>query len=150
MIAETEVEPYLVIVDDSEEDAELTTRVLKSGKLITSVVHFSDGAEALEYFFSASFKRLPVLMLLDLDMPKVGGLEVLRKIKQDELKKHIPIVIMSSCGDDNVIRESYSLGVNGFVRKHVQFEKFRQEMLCVGDFWLRTNYYPGNPNQTDQ
>jgi two-component system, response regulator len=144
MSKDTPDEPYLVIVDDSEEDAELTTRVLRGGNLIREVVHFFDGVEALDFVFSASFKAPPILMLLDLDMPKIHGLEVLKKIKNDEMKKRIPVVIMSSCSDEEIIKQSYSLGVNGFVKKHTQYDLFKKEITHLGEFWLKTNYSPAH------
>jgi two-component system, response regulator len=143
MTQETEDQPYLLLADDSEEDADLTARVLRGGKLIEHVVHFYDGSQLLDYVFSDSFSTHPLLLLLDLDMPKTHGLEVLRKMKSDGDKKHIPVVVMSGCSDEGVIKQTYELGVNGFVRKHTQFEKFKEEILHVGKFWLKTNYYPG-------
>lgn len=140
MNTEIEAPRHLVIVDDSDEDAELTIRILQKENLIDSVTRFYDGPEALDYFLSATLTTRPKLILLDLDMPKMHGLEVLRQLKQHHECRPIPVVIMSSSFDDETVRTSYLLGVNGYVRKHSLYENLKEEVKQMGTYWLRTNY----------
>src|SRR6266481_5678471 len=101
----------ILLVEDSLDDAELTIRALKKHNLGNHLLHLEDGEEALKYIFSEN-NNMPKLILLDLKMPKVDGLEVLRKIKSDERKKIIPVVVLTSSKEERDIIESYKLGVN--------------------------------------
>lgn len=134
--------PDILLVDDSFEDAELTLRVLKKDDLIQSGIHLHDGEQALLYLFSTAFEARPKLIVLDIEMPKVNGIEVLRRIKSDPSKMFIPVVMMSSSSNEKHVEESYRLGVNGYVVKHTNYEKFRDEIIWLGKYWLQTNYSP--------
>lgn len=131
----------VLLIEDNPDDAELTIRVLKKHHLANNLVHLQDGEEALNFLFSKC-NNTPKLILLDLKMPKVDGIEVLRKIKSDEQKKLIPIVILTSSKEDRDIIDSYQLGVNAYVVKPVEFEKFVEAVAQVGLFWLLLNQSP--------
>jgi two-component system response regulator len=131
----------ILLVEDNQEDAELTIRALKKQKLANNLVHLQDGEEALNYLFSTE-NNLPKLVLLDLKMPKVDGIEVLRKIKNDELRKVIPVVLLTSSKEERDIIESYKLGVNAYIVKPVEFEKLVSAVSDIGLFWLILNQSP--------
>lgn len=122
----------ILLVDDNPADVELTLRGLKKHNLTNRVFVVKDGAEALEYIFAAgvyadrNIKEIPKLILLDLKLPKVDGLEVLRKIKSQEKTKLIPVVVLTSSKEEKDIIESYKLGVNSYIVKPVDFDKFVQ------------------------
>lgn len=139
----------ILLVDDSLEDAELAIRVLKKNHLANNLLHLEDGAEALDYLFNNPSRnnKLPKVMLLDLKMPKVDGLEVLSKIKSDEKLKQIPVVVMTSSKEERDIVESYRLGVNAYIVKPVDLEKFLKAITDIGFFWLVLNEVPNEPHQ---
>jgi two-component system response regulator len=133
----------VLLVEDNPDDAELTIRVLRKHHLANNLVHLQDGEEALKFLFSKdNNNNNPKLILLDLKMPKVDGIEVLRKIKNDEVKKIIPVVVLTSSKEDRDIIESYNLGVNAYVVKPVEFEKFVEAVTHLGLFWLLLNQPP--------
>jgi two-component system, response regulator len=129
----------ILLVEDNLDDAGLTIRALKKNNLTARLLHLRDGEEALEFLFSENENPLPKLILLDLKMPKVDGIEVLRKIKLDERKKVIPVVILTSSKEDRDIVESYKLGVNAYIVKPVDFEKFVKAVTELGLFWISLN-----------
>lgn len=131
----------VLLVEDNPDDAELTIRVLKKHNLANNLVHLHDGEAALEFLFAAG-SNIPRLILLDLKMPKVDGIEVLRKIKNDEKRKVIPVVILTSSKEERDVIESYKLGVNAYVVKPVEFEKFVEAVAKLGLFWLLLNQPP--------
>jgi two-component system response regulator len=133
----------ILLVEDNQEDAELTIRALKKQRLANNLIHLQDGEEALDYLF-ASENNLPKLVLLDLKMPKVDGIEVLRKIKNDELRKVIPVVLLTSSKEERDIVESYKLGVNAYIVKPVEFEKLVSAVSDIGLFWLILNQSPNH------
>jgi CheY-like chemotaxis protein len=138
----------ILLVEDSLEDATLVIRSLKKNNLGNSLKHLSDGAEALEFIFAKgkfvgrNMEDKPKLILLDLKMPKVDGLEVLKEIKSDDRTKSIPVVIMTSSREDKDLVESYKLGVNGFVIKPVSFDNFSKAVADLGMYWLMVNQSP--------
>lgn len=138
----------IILVEDSLEDANLIMRSLKKHNLGNSIIHLKDGAEALNFIFaegeytSRKIEDKPKLILLDLKMPKVDGLEVLRALKADPRTKTIPIVIMTSSHEDRDLIESYELGVNSYVVKPVSFENFAQAVAELGMYWLMVNQSP--------
>jgi CheY-like chemotaxis protein len=139
--------PRILLVEDSELDAELALRALAASHLANEVLHLQDGAQALDYLFRRGmFSReagpLPAVVLLDLKMPKIGGMEVLRQIKSDPELKAIPIVVMTSSREDQDLLESYKLGVNAYVVKPVQFENFLEAVKQIGAFWAVLNEPP--------
>jgi len=129
----------VLLIEDSPEDAELTIRVLKKHNLANNLVHLQDGEAALDFLFAKESNNIPRLILLDLKMPKVDGIEVLRKIKSDDEKKIIPVVVLTSSKEERDVIESYKLGVNAYVVKPVEFEKFVEAVAQVGLFWLLLN-----------
>ena len=137
----------ILFVEDSLNDVELTLSALGESHLVNEVVVVRDGAEALDYLYRRGVYTLrdnenPVLILLDLKMPKVDGLEVLRQIKQDEKLNPIPVVIMTSSHEERDIVESYRLGVNAYVVKPIDFAQFTEAVKTLGLFWVIINQPP--------
>jgi CheY-like chemotaxis protein len=147
-IASVQTELDILLVEDDPADAELAVRELRRHKLANKIHVIADGAEALDYVFcrgayrSGSFSRPPKVILLDMKLPKVGGLEVLKAIKGDSRTRTIPVVVMTSSSEQQVLIESYKLGVNAFIRKPVDFDEFRRIIERVGMFWLVVNQAP--------
>lgn len=131
----------VLLVEDNSSDAELTIRALKKHNLANKLVHVKDGAAALDLLFghNGSNGRTPRVVLLDLKLPKVDGIEVLRRIKSDARTKSIPVVVMTSSREDRDLTSCYELGVNAYVVKPVEFEDFAQAVSKVGCFWLLIN-----------
>lgn len=129
----------ILFVEDNMNDAELAIRALKKNNMSNHLVHLQDGEEALKFLFSDSIKSLPKLILLDLKMPKIDGIEVLRRIKSDPARRVIPVVVMTSSKEECDIVDSYELGVNAYIVKPVDFEKFSKAIFEVGSFWLSLN-----------
>jgi two-component system, response regulator len=138
----------ILLVEDNPSDAELTMLALKEKNLTNKLIHLKDGAEALEYIFatgnyaSRKIDDLPKLILLDINLPKVNGIEVLQKIRSDERTKMIPVVILTSSKEDKDVIESYKLGVNSYIVKPVEFDKFRDAVGEVGLYWMLLNHPP--------
>jgi two-component system response regulator len=142
-------EVEILLVEDNETDAELTIRALKRNNLANKLVWAKDGAEALDFIFATGKYSerdieggLPRLILLDLRMPKVDGLEVLQTIKADERTKMIPVVVLTSSKEDRDIVESYELGVNSYVSKPVEFDEFTEAVSTLGLYWMLLNNPP--------
>lgn len=135
----------LLFVEDSAHDAELTIRALKKNNFVNNLVHLQDGAEALDFIFGTgeyggrNINQVPKLILLDLRMPKVNGLQVLEKIKLDPRTKTIPVVILTSSAEDPDIRKSYALGANSFIIKPVDFGNFSKIVTELGLYWMVIN-----------
>lgn len=138
----------ILLVEDNPRDAELTLRALKQRNLANSLLWVKDGAEALDYLFglitaaSPAITHTPKLIMLDLKLPKVDGLEVLRRIRADERTKLIPVVIMTSSKEEQDLVRSYSLGANSFIRKPVDFDQFVHAAHQLGMYWLVLNEPP--------
>jgi CheY-like chemotaxis protein len=138
----------ILLVEDNKSDALLTIRALKKHNLANNLVHLIDGAEALEYIFATGkyegrdLEHKPKVIFLDIKMPKVSGLEVLRMLKSDERTKLIPIVIMTSSKEEKDIIESHKLGVNSYVVKPVGFANFSKTIADLGFYWLVVNNTP--------
>ena len=140
----------ILLAEDSEADAEMTIRALRRNNLANRLVWVKDGAEALDFIFrrGAYASRpagAPKLVLLDLKMPKVDGIEVLRQVKSNEETKAIPVVMLTSSAEERDIVASYSLGVNSYVVKPVDFAKFVDEVAKAGCYWVLVNRLPGAP-----
>ncbi len=135
----------LLLVEDNASDAELIIRALKKNFIGNSIAHLKDGEEALEYIFATGkysgrkIEDCPKVILLDLKMPKVNGLEVLKAIKSDVRTKAIPVIVMTSSKEDSDVAECYKLGVNSYVVKPVNFENFSKAASEVGFYWLLVN-----------
>jgi two-component system response regulator len=131
----------ILLVEDNPDDAELTIRTLKKNNLANHLIHKEDGQEALDFLF-AERSVMPRLILLDLKMPRVDGIEVLRRLKSDERRKVIPVVILTSSNEERDIIESYKLGVNAYVVKPVDFDQFIKAVAQLGLFWMIHNQPP--------
>ena len=135
----------ILIVEDNPRDAELTLRALKKNNLANNILVAQDGAEALDFFFCrGKFKKRsmtnpPKVVLLDLKLPKVSGLEVLKTVKSDKRISHIPVVIVTSSRQEPDMKEAYELGANSYVVKPVDFEQFINAMSSLGLYWLLVN-----------
>ncbi len=135
----------ILVVEDNPRDAELTLRALRKNNLANHVLIAQDGAEALDFFFcrgkfqNRSFNNPPKVVLLDLKLPKVSGLEVLKTVKADQRTSHIPIVIVTSSREEPDIHTAYEYGVNSYVVKPVNFEQFLNAMSSLGLYWLLIN-----------
>jgi CheY-like chemotaxis protein len=138
----------VLLVEDNPDDAGLVIRELKKINLGNSLYHLSDGAEALDFIFGRGefserkVEDKPKVILLDLKMPKVDGLEVLRTIRDDDRTKLIPVVVMTSSREEQDIIRSYSLGVNAYVVKPVGFDNFSKAVAELGMFWRLVNQSP--------
>ena len=131
----------ILLAEDNAEDAEMTLRALKRNNLANKVRWVKDGAEALDYLLDAT-NRPPKLVLLDIKMPKVDGIEVLRRLKADAATQRIPVVVMTSSNEERDVVESYRLGVNSYIVKPVQFDAFMETVAKIGLYWVLTNRAP--------
>jgi two-component system, response regulator len=138
----------ILLVEDNSSDAELTIRALKKQNLANKLIHVTDGAAALDFVFGKGkyenrpLETGPKIILLDLKMPKVSGIEVLRKLKADEKTKLIPVVILTSSKEEPDITECYELGINSYIVKPVEFDKFIHAIAEIGFYWLLLNQPP--------
>jgi two-component system, response regulator len=141
----TDEKAEILLVEDNPHDAEMTIRSLRKANLANKLIHVKDGAEALDFVFARGayaerqIGNKPKVILLDIKMPKVDGIEVLRQIKANEVTKQIPVVIMTSSKEEQDIVTSYQLGVNSYVVKPVDFEGFAKAVAELGFYWLITN-----------
>jgi CheY-like chemotaxis protein len=129
----------ILLVEDSAEDAEMTLRALRKNNLANRVHWVKDGEEALAYLFSS---QAPKLVMLDLKMPKVGGIEVLRELKAHDETRAIPVVVMTSSNEERDVVEAYRLGVNSYIVKPVAFEAFLETVSKIGLYWMLANRTP--------
>jgi two-component system response regulator len=135
----------ILLVEDNPDDVELILMALKESKILNQVKVTRDGVEALEYLFCTgkySDRKppiLPELVLLDLKLPKLGGLEVLEKLRADPRTKLIPVVILTSSSEEEDVLKSYNQGVNSYVRKPVEFQQFVEAVRQLGMYWLLIN-----------
>jgi two-component system response regulator len=139
----------ILLVEDNMNDAELTLRVLKKikGGEFINVTHLKDGEEAVNYFFSGTGEykspaKIPKLVLLDLKLPKVDGIQILEKLKTNENTKLIPVVVFTSSKEERDIVDSYKLGVNGYVTKPVEYEEFMEAVANLELYWVLLNQAP--------
>ena len=138
-------EVEILVVEDNQEDAELTIRALTKQRLANKIVHLMDGAEALDFIYGQGnysgrdINQVPKVILIDLKMPKVSGLEVLKQIKTDPRLKTIPVVILTSSAEDPDIKEAYDLGANSYIVKPVDFNVFFKTVADLGLYWLVVN-----------
>src|SRR5712691_1458826 len=138
----------ILLVEDNQDDVDLALHALRREKLANHIFVVHDGEEALDFLFcrgafsERSVDRPPKLVLLDLKLPKVDGLEVLKQVKSDLRTKTIPVVIMTSSKEERDLVAGYNLGANSYIQKPVDFEQFRETVKCVGLYWLVTNQPP--------
>ncbi len=135
----------ILLIEDNANDAELTVRALRKNNIANHIFHLKDGAEALAFLFGKGefegrdVMNKPRVILLDLKMPKMSGLEVLEQIKSNDLTKAIPVVMLTSSREHPDIEKSYALGANSYIVKPVDFESFRQTVNNLGLYWLLLN-----------
>lgn len=138
----------ILLVEDNPDDEELTLRALHQSKIANEVVVAHDGSEALEYLFGTGahtgrdLERMPGLVLLDLKLPKLDGIDVLRRLRADPRTKLIPVVIMTSSSEEEDVLRSYESGANSYVRKPVQFAAFANAVTQLGLYWMLLNETP--------
>jgi two-component system response regulator len=141
----------ILLVEDNPADVELTLHALRENKLANSIQVVRDGEEALDFLFcrggfqNRSYESLPRMILLDLKLPKVDGLEVLRAIKEDPRTRAIPVVILTSSKEDRDLINGYQLGVNSYIQTPVDFTQFRDTVRQLGLYWLVVNAVPPVP-----
>lgn len=139
------IDRVILLVEDNENDEVLTLRALKKSNILNRVVVVRDGAEALDYLFvrgahaGRADTEMPQVILLDLKLPKIDGLEVLRAIRGDERTKLLPVVVLTSSAEDQDVIRSYGLGANSYVRKPVDFNQFVDAVRQLGLYWLVIN-----------
>jgi len=138
----------ILLVEDNADDLELTLHALRRENLANKIFTVRDGEEALEFLFcngnhsQRTFDQPPRLVLLDLKLPKVSGLEVLKRVKQDPRTRSIPIVVLTSSREERDLVDSYNLGANSYMQKPVDFDQFRQMVKSAGLYWMVINQYP--------
>ncbi len=138
----------ILLVEDNPDDVQLTLRALKRNKISNEVVVAQDGVEALDYLFGTGkhagrdTKILPQVVLLDLKMPKMDGLEVLQRLRKDDRTKLLPVVVLTTSSEDRDRVESYKLGANSYIRKPVDFNQFADAVQQLGLYWLVLNEAP--------
>jgi CheY-like chemotaxis protein len=138
----------ILLVEDNPDDAELTIRALRKNNLANRLVHVGDGAEALDFMFcrgrfeGKELEDRPRLILLDLKLPKIDGLEVLRALKTDARTRATPVVVLTTSKEESDLARSYEYGANSYIVKPVDFGKFVEAMREVGSFWLLLNKVP--------
>jgi CheY-like chemotaxis protein len=151
-MTQTNHEIEILLVEDNPNDAELAMRAFRKNKLANNIIRVCDGEEALDYIFARKAYNyrdrlnIPKLILLDLKLPKVDGLEVLKIIKADEVTKLIPVVVLTSSREEQDMVESYRLGVNSYIVKPVDFDKFIESVRDIGLYWLLMNQLPNIKN----
>jgi len=138
----------ILLVEDNPDDVQLTKRALKQNNITNELVVVNDGVEAMEYLIEActappgSSKVLPTLILLDLNLPRMNGLEVLKQIRANDRLKRLPVVVLTSSKEDGDILKSYDSGANSYIRKPVEFEQFNEAVRALGLYWLLLNEPP--------
>jgi two-component system response regulator len=143
----------ILLVEDNKDDELLTLRALRKNNILNEVIVVRDGAEALDYLFvrgahaSRDADILPQVVLLDLNLPKVSGLSVLKQVRAEERLRMLPVVVLTSSKEDEDIIQSYALGANSYVRKPVEFEKFSEAVKTLGLYWLLLNETTSQPRQ---
>lgn len=143
-----EMASEIILVEDNVSDADLIKRALAKSNVANKIIHLKDGQEALDYLFSeGQWKGIKTsnaskLILLDLKMPKISGLEVLKKIKSNEETRGIPVVVLTSSKEDPDIKECYKLGVNSYVVKPLGFDEFSKTVSQLGLYWMLLNQHP--------
>ena len=141
-------EVEILLVEDNPDDAEMTMLALRKNNIVNNLVHLRDGAEAIDFLFGSgkysgrNINNKPCVILLDLKMPKVDGIDVLKRIKVDEFTKKIPVVILTSSKEDPDVSKCYELGANSYIVKPVGFDSFIKAISDLGLYWLLLNQPP--------
>lgn len=135
----------ILLAEDNPDDALLTIHALKESNICNEVIHVEDGVATLDYLFGRGaysgrdITNLPAVLLLDLNMPKIGGLEVLKAIRENEITKRLPVVVLTTSKEEQDLVDSYNLGANSYVRKPVDFDQFTEAARNLGMYWLLLN-----------
>jgi len=143
----------ILLVEDNPDDVDLTLRAFKKSNISNRVIVAKDGVEALDYLHGTGMyagrdvKELPVVVMLDLKLPKIDGMEVLRNIRQNELTRLIPVVVLTSSAEQKDVVEGYQLGANSYIRKPVDFEQFVAAVKILGLYWTLWNERPSSLNR---
>jgi two-component system, response regulator len=138
----------ILLVEDNIDDAEMTINALRKNNLANNLIHMADGEEALDFLFGTGkfigrdLNLKPKLVLLDLKMPKVDGIEVLQRVKSNEATKKIPVIILTSSKEDPDVNRCYELGVNSYIVKPVEFGGFVKAICELGMYWMLLNHAP--------
>jgi CheY-like chemotaxis protein len=132
----------ILLIEDNPDDIELTLRALEKNHIANEVLIARDGAEALELLFKSAPPLIPSVVLLDLKLPRISGIDVLRRIRSDTRTRLFPVVVLTSSNEDRDLVESYSLGANSYVRKPVSFPEFVDAVRHLGIYWLMVNESP--------
>jgi two-component system response regulator len=133
----------ILLVEDNPDDAELTLRALKKNKILNEVIVARDGVEALDYLFPANEQpQMPALILLDLKLPRIDGIEVLRRIRTDERTQLLPVIILTTSKEQQDLQSGYRQGCNSYIRKPVDFADFITAVQQIGLYWLMLNEAP--------
>jgi CheY-like chemotaxis protein len=141
-------QPEILLVEDNPQDAELAIGALRRRNLANNLVHLRDGQAALDFLFCTGayagrdFRKQPKVVMLDVKLPKVDGIEVLRQIRADERTRLLPVVMLTSSREDRDVVETYKLGANSFIVKPVEFESFSEAVSNLGLYWLLLNEVP--------
>ena len=141
-------EKMILLVEDNPDDEELTTRALRQGKIANEIIVARDGGEAVDFLFGQGahagrdLSRMPAVILLDLKLPKLSGLDVLKRLRADSRTKLIPTVILTSSSEDEDMLKSYEFGANSYVRKPVEFGAFANAVSQLGLYWMLLNQPP--------
>lgn len=144
---------FILLVEDNPDDEELTIRAFKKNNVGNEVMVARDGAEALDFLFGTGAhagrdtREQPQIVLLDLKLPKIDGLEVLRRLRSDERTKLLPVVVLTSSNEEQDLIRSYGLGANSYVRKPVDFGRFVEAVQQLGVYWLLLNESPPTPRR---
>jgi two-component system response regulator len=138
---------FILLVEDNQDDVDLTIRALKKNGLINEIAVVRDGAEALDFLFARGEyaerrAAMPQLILLDIRLPKLSGLEVLKELRQDERTKLLPVVMLTSSKEEQDLIDSYNNGANSYVQKPVSFDEFNEAVRQLGVYWLVLNQVP--------
>lgn len=146
------MKPYILLVEDNEQDEFLAIRALRKNHVDSEIVVTRDGAEALDYLFGRGtfegrdVKHLPQVVLLDLKLPKLNGVEVLKALRDHPLTKYLPVVILTTSTEERDLLEGYGFGANSFVHKPVDFDEFTETIKNLGMYWLLLNRVPSEVN----
>lgn len=135
----------ILLVEDNPDDIDLTKRAFKKANIKNELIIAEDGQEAIDQLFgdkNGGQPLRPVVTLLDLNLPKIGGLEVLRRIRKDDKTKHLPVVVLTSSNEESDLVESYDLGVNSYIRKPVDFKQFVEAVVTLQLYWMVLNQPP--------
>jgi len=141
-------EAEILLAEDTPSDAEMTIRAIRKSKVNNKIIHVSDGKEAIDFLFGLGeftgrdVRHKPKVIILDLKMPKVNGIEVLARIKSDDLTRKIPVVVLTSSKEDPDIENCYSLGVNSYIVKPVAFDDYTKVVSDLGLYWILHNQSP--------